>query len=135
MINSSERLSLVKYRIEQAKENIDLSRFLIESEKYTVAVNRIYYGLYYAVTALAILYSFETSKHSQLLGWFNKEFVSTGLIDKKYGKIFRNAFQNRTKGDYDAFVTFEKNSVLQMYDEMVEFILMLENYIVNNSKE
>ena len=76
MIRDEDRQSLICYRLEQAKDTVDLSRFLIDSKKYVVAVNRIYYGLYYSVTALAIKHKFETSKHAQLIGWFNKEFVS-----------------------------------------------------------
>ncbi len=83
-------------------------KFLIDSNELTVAVNRIYYGMYYAVTALAIKFQFETSKHFQLVGWFNREFISTGVLNANYGKILRNAFRNRTKGDYDAIITFEK---------------------------
>lgn len=75
---------------------------MIDSNKLVVAVNRIYYGLYYAVTALAIKHRFETSKHLQLIGWFNKEFIATQKLDKKNGKILRIAYQNRIKGDYDA---------------------------------
>ncbi len=122
MINDNDRDALIAYRFEQAKETIDLSRFLIDSDKLIVAVNRIYYGLYYAVTALALKNHFETSKHTQLIGWFNKAFVSTGQIDKKFGKILRNAFQNRTKGDYDAFIKFDKEVVEEMHREMIEFI-------------
>jgi uncharacterized protein len=85
--------------------------------------------LYYAVTSLAIKNRFETSKHAQLIGWFNKEFVSTGKADKKFGKILRNAYQNRTKGDYDAFITFEKEEVEVMHVEMIEFIGEIENLI------
>lgn len=130
MINEQDRESLIKYRIEQANDTIYLAKFLIDSNKLTVAVNRIYYGLYYAVTALAIKHKFETSKHSQLLGWFNKEFIATGLIDKRFGKILRSAFKNRTKGDYDAFVTFEFIEVSSMYNEMVEFIQNIENLMI-----
>lgn len=54
MIQDEDRQSLIKYRLEQSKETVDLSRFLIDSDKYVVEVNRIYYGLYYSVTALAI---------------------------------------------------------------------------------
>ncbi|NJK95313.1 MAG: HEPN domain-containing protein [Bacteroidales bacterium] len=96
MIGDNDRDTLIAYRFEQAKETIDLSRFLIDSDRLVVAVNRVYYGLYYAVTALALKNQFETSKHAQLIGWFNKEFISTGQIDKKYGRILRNAYQNRT---------------------------------------
>jgi len=106
MINDDDRDSLIKYRLSQASNTIDLARFLILSDKLTVAVNRIYYGMYYALSALALKHKYETSKHAQLIGWFNKEFVSTKLVDVKFGKILRNAYQNRTKGDYDALWNF-----------------------------
>ncbi|MEI8271592.1 MAG: HEPN domain-containing protein [Paludibacter sp.] len=85
-------------------------------------MNRIYYGMYYSLTALALANSFETSKHGQLIGWFNKEFILTNKLDSKFGKILRNAFQNRTKGDYDAFISFTQQEVEIMLNEMVEFI-------------
>lgn len=122
MINDKDKLALIKYRLEQADDSVDVVKFLINSDKLTVAVNRIYYGLFYSVTALAINFGFETSKHAQLIGWFNKEFVATKKTEIKFGKILRNAFQNRTKGDYDAFVTFEKDEVSQMHTEMIDFI-------------
>jgi uncharacterized protein (UPF0332 family) len=63
MINQSDRHVLVKYRLDQAKDSIELVRFLIDSKKLPVAVNRIYYGIYYSITALSIANKFETSKH------------------------------------------------------------------------
>jgi len=129
MISENDRTILIDYRLEQAKETINVSRFLIDSNQFVVAVNRIYYGMYYAVTALAIKFRFETSKHFQLIGWFNKEFISTGILDPYYGKILRNAYQNRTKGDYDAFITFDKEEVTEMHKEMKEFVKTLEDII------
>jgi len=109
---------------------MELSDFLFKADKLAVAVNRIYYGMYYAVTALALRYNFGTSKHAQLLGWFNKEFVAKGLVAKELGKSLRNAFQNRTKGDYDAYVTFEKEEVKQMYEDLKEFVGAIENMLL-----
>lgn len=129
MIDERERNILAQYRIEQAKETVELTRFLIESNRLSVAVNRIYYGEYYAVTALAVKNRFETSKHVQLIGWFNKEFIASGILEKKYGKILRNAFQNRTKGDYDAFVSFEIEEVEEMHTEMIDFIQAIEKQL------
>ena len=122
MIDDKEREALIEYRIQQAFETIELARFLVSSDKRTTAVNRIYYGMYYALTALAIRNKFETSKHAQLIGWFNKEFIATKTLDAKFGKILRNAFQNRTKGDYDAYVIFSKNEVETLFSEMIIFI-------------
>jgi uncharacterized protein (UPF0332 family) len=122
MIDENDRQSLVDYRLRQAIDTIELAKFLIDSEKYAIAVNRIYYGMYYALTALALKNGFETSKHGQLIGWFNKEFVATKKIDHRFGKILRIAFHNRTKGDYDAFIEFSKNEVDLMMVEMIDFI-------------
>jgi uncharacterized protein (UPF0332 family) len=122
MIDDIDRNALISYRMQQAFDTIDLAKFLTNSQKLVIAVNRIYYGMYYALTALALKDSFETSKHGQLIGWFNKEFIASKKIDAKFGKILRNAYQNRTKGDYDAFVTFTQEEVEPMLEEMVIFI-------------
>ncbi|MGE5355077.1 MAG: HEPN domain-containing protein [Deltaproteobacteria bacterium] len=102
------RNDLIKYRLEQEIETIELVEFLIASKEFDLAINRIYYGMYYSLTALALKHEFNTSKHIQLIGWFNKQFIASALIDKRFGRIIRLAYQNRTKGDYDAYVTFEK---------------------------
>jgi uncharacterized protein (UPF0332 family) len=46
-----DRESLVAYRLNQAIETIELAKFLVSNEKLAIAVNRIYYGMYYALTA------------------------------------------------------------------------------------
>jgi len=131
MIDEKDRDALVAYRMQQAFETVELAKFLAESQKLVIAVNRVYYGMYYALTALALKNSFETSKHGQLIGWFNKEFIASKKLDSKLGKILRNAYQNRTKGDYDAFVIFTQQEVEVMLDEMVVFIDEIQN-VLNN---
>jgi len=129
MIANNDRDAIIEYRIKQAIETIELSKFLLSSGKLSISVNRIYYGIYYALSALALKNSFETSKHSHLIGWFNKEFIANSKVDPKYGKILRNAYQNRTKGDYDAFVNFSTNEVESMLNEMVDFINEIHNLL------
>jgi uncharacterized protein (UPF0332 family) len=128
-MEDKDRQSLINYRIQQAKETIELAEFLKNSGKLAVAVNRIYYGLYYSLTALALKNKFETSKHLQLIGWFNSEFITTTRIDKRFGKTLRNAYQNRRKGDYDAFVDFTLDEVETMLQDMKDFVNEIENYI------
>ena len=62
MINNEDRKQLIKYRIEQAQESIKEANVLIENELYKGAVNRIYYGMFYIVLALALEKEFKTSK-------------------------------------------------------------------------
>jgi uncharacterized protein (UPF0332 family) len=130
MISENDRDSLIEYRLQQAFDTIELANFLVSSDKLAIAVNRIYYGMYYALTALALKNRFETSKHLQLIGWFNKEYIASQRLDQKYGKILRNAFQNRTKGDYDAFVIFDRIEVEIMLKEMDEFIEEIKKILI-----
>jgi len=131
-MNKKERKELILYRLEQSfdKENEIISH--INNGYYSTAVNRIYYSIYYSITALAILYKFETSKHKQLIGWFNKEFVHKGVFDKDLSKIAIKLFEKRNKGDYEPFIEFEKDEVLIMYSEMKEFIETIKSFV--NSK-
>lgn len=131
MISQDERQSLIEYRLNQARNTIDEVGTLIEANLLNVAVNRIYYGMFYCLNALALKYEFESSKHSQLMGWFNREFIKTGLIDIHYGKILRDAFKNRNEGDYMPFVEFELNEVLERKTEMKEFVKALTLFIQN----
>lgn len=72
---------------------------------------------------------FKTSKHNQLIGWFNKEFVKTGRIEKRFGKIVNKGFEDRTDGDYGIFIQFNKDEVTSKFNSMKEFVLELEKII------
>jgi len=129
IMDSNDRANLIRYRLKQAKETISDVQLLIDNNRLRSAVNRIYYGMFYSLLALALANQFETSKHSQLIGWFNKNFINEGLMDARYGKMVNKAFNKRTKGDYDTFVDFETEIVLEMFTEMQEFIASIESYI------
>jgi uncharacterized protein (UPF0332 family) len=128
-IDSNDKRELIRYRLEQANDTIEDVRILIENNRFRAAVNRIYYGMFYSLLALGIKYNFETSKHAQLIGWLNKNFINEGLIDPRYGKIINKAFNRRTKGDYDIYIDFDKDTVTEMQNEMQDFIVKIKQYI------
>ncbi len=128
-IESNDKRELIKYRLDQASETIEDVRILLENNRLRAAINRIYYGMFYALSALGIRNDYETSKHAQLIGWFNKRCINEGLIDPRYGKIINKAFNRRTKGDYDIYIDFDVDTVVGMYNEMQEFITMIREYI------
>ena len=128
-IERSDRDSLIKYRLTQADETILDVQLLIENNRLRSAVNRIYYGMFYSLLALGLANQFDASKHAQLIGWFNKNFIHEGLIDLKYGRIINKAFNRRTKGDYDSYIEFEKEIVMEMFSEMKEFITTIKLHL------
>jgi len=85
-----EKLSLINYRLKQAYEAAESAELLIANNRSAAAINRIYYAVFYCVMALALKSGFKTSKHLQLIGWFNKTFIRTGLIDQDFGRILKD---------------------------------------------
>ena len=132
MIENEQRQALIQYRTEQAKASVNEAQVLIDNQMYRAAVNRIYYGMFYAVLALGLKHQFETSKHGQLIGWFNKKFIKEKVIDRKYGKILREAFEFRQQGDYATFIEFTKDDVIDKFSDMKEFISVIDNNLKNS---
>lgn len=128
-LEENERKELIRYRLQEATETIADVKLLIENDRLRAAVNRIYYGMFYSLLALGLAYQFETSKHQQLLGWFNKNFIHEGLINQKFGKIINKASNRRTQGDYESYVEFDKEVILEMFNEMKEFIDEIERFL------
>lgn len=130
-IDLETRQTLIQYRIEQAKETIEEAKLLLEHDKFRAAVNRIYYGMFYMLLALGLKYHFETSKHTQLIGWFNGTFIKVGTIPREYGKIIQKAFEIRNQSDYETTLILTKEDVLKKYEDMQDFINRLENFILS----
>jgi len=129
---SDERLKEINFIIEQSIATLDDSDFLIENKKLSIAVNRLYYSVFYILSALSLKYDFKTSKHIQLIGWFNKNFINENKINKEYGKFVHKIFDLRTKADYDFYARFDEIEVKQMYDEVKLFVNDIIKYINEN---
>jgi uncharacterized protein (UPF0332 family) len=128
-LDEATRQELIAYRIEQAKDAIQDVEVLLANNRLQPSINRIYYGMFYMLLALGLKYRFETSKHVQLIGWFNKTFMKDERIPRKYGQILRDAFKNRMNSDYEAFVKLTKAEVLELFENMKDFITTIEQFI------
>lgn len=126
-LSAENRHALVVHSIQKARKTANTVRFLLENDELLLAVNRIYYGIYYALSALALKESFQTSKHGQLIGWFNKTFIASGDVEPEIGKMIRKAFEKRMEGDYNLFAEFEKEEVEKAFHEMEKIIDRLES--------
>lgn len=53
---------------------------------------------------------------------FHREFIKTGLMDVKFGKLYDQLFEDRQEGDYIAFISFESDYVEFQLNKCGEFI-------------
>ncbi|MEJ5284992.1 MAG: HEPN domain-containing protein [Brevinematales bacterium] len=86
-------------------------------------INRAYYGMFYAILALFIKKGIhiQTSKHTGVITIFDKEFVKSGKIDKKYSKILHNIFDERQEADYRELVDIP-------FEKAIEYVNMAKDF-------
>jgi len=129
-LEDHKKSELIDYRINQAFRTAEDAEILFSMNKAPAAVNRIYYSVFYCLLAFGLKYDFATSKHLQLIGWFNKTFIATGKINNDYGRIVRDCYEYRKSADYDAFVNIEYSDVELLLSEMKSFLKMTKSYLL-----
>ncbi|MDX2135267.1 MAG: HEPN domain-containing protein [Saprospiraceae bacterium] len=129
MISPEQRQELIRMRLEQAHATARSAELLFDNGDARGALNRLYYSMFYAVSALALRDNFQTSKHGQLLGWFNKNFVKTGVFEPVMYRILSNAFDRRTDADYEIKPLPEDSTIPVMIEQMKFFIAQIEAYL------
>ncbi|HHJ51166.1 MAG TPA: HEPN domain-containing protein [Phaeodactylibacter sp.] len=128
-MKQSERVEYVKYRLEKAKETLEVAELLIENEKWNSAINRLYYAAYYAVSALLVQSKINTKTHAGVKTQFFLNYIKTGKIEKHLGQTYSDLFDWRHKGDYGDFFDFTEELVRPVLKPTKELIQKVENEI------
>ncbi len=100
-----------------------------EAEAYSFAVNRIYYAVFYAVSAALLDRQLSFAKHSGVRAAFHQHFVKQELLDIEWGKFYDRLFEDRQEGDYLAFILFEKDYVEGQLANTEQFLSLLKPLI------
>jgi uncharacterized protein (UPF0332 family) len=124
---------LIKYRTSRSLETLKEAKTMIENGFWNAAVNRIYYSCYYAVSALLLIKSIETSSHKGIRQMFGLHFVQTGLVSKEDGRFFSDLYDRRQTGDYDDFVSYDDTTVKQLLSHADEFVKRMIKLIENQN--
>lgn len=116
--------------MEQAREALDDAGFLFANNRGSRSVvNRVYYAMFYAVLALLVTEPFQSSKHSGVIGYFNRRFMKEGVFSQEIGKYLNLAFEARQEGDYREFSNITKENVKELLENAKTFLDEVEKYI------
>jgi uncharacterized protein (UPF0332 family) len=119
----------------KAEDTLVDARINIENERYNNALNRIYYSIFYSVMALGYLEDFVTSKHKQLMRWFNKKFIfEEKVFNARVYEIYKEAYENRQESDYSIYFTTSKIEVEENFENAKMFVSSVKEYITKKLK-
>ncbi|HYS43357.1 MAG TPA: HEPN domain-containing protein, partial [Geobacteraceae bacterium] len=128
----TDREALFTYRLREADETLaEAIRMVDGGFTPRTIVNRAYYAMFYAVLALFIRFDthHRTSKHSGVIGIFNKEFVRTGKVEIRFSKMLNDLFDARLEGDYRGFVELTSEQARDAVAKAEKFIAVLKELI------
>lgn len=126
---------LAKYRMERAKEMLEAAEGNLNIRQYKTSINRSYYAVFHAMRALNILKGFDSSKHSGVIAFFNREYLKTEILDKALFVIIKNSSFLREKLDYDDFFIASKKEAETQVSEARIFLEAAETYLLNIEQE
>lgn len=121
----TDREAIFIYRMRQTEETLAEAIKMLESGfSPRSIVNRSYYAMFYAVLALFIHSntSHKTSKHSGVIGIFNKEFIHTGKLDPCFAKMLYDLFDERMESDYRDFAEVSEEDSHNAVSSAQEFV-------------
>ena len=121
----TDRENIFGYRMAQTEETLaEAIRMLETGFSSRSIVNRSYYAMFYAVLALFIHFNtpHKTSKHSGVIGIFNKEFIHTGKLDARFAKMLYDLFDERMESDYRDFAEVSEEDARNAVSAAQEFV-------------
>ena len=133
-MDNKEIEALSNYRLEQAKENFEEAKALFDISKYKGANNRAYYSIFHAIKAILELEQTDFKKHSSVVAYFNKEYISKNIFSRELGKKVSEARFFREKSDYVDFYIVTKEECYRQLETAKMMLKEAEKYINENIK-
>jgi len=120
---------LIKLQTEKAERFLLEGDDMVQQHRWDIAANRYYYACYHMVHAVFITRGINTKTHDGTLTELGRNFILTGLIDKKVGRFFARMIQLRMKADYNNISEVTEAEVLELAPMTHEFVVSLKTLL------
>lgn len=120
---------LVTYRLKSAEEKLDSAKILLDNGQFKDSIGRSYYAMFTVVRALLAKDGVDFSKHAGVISYFQREYIKSGKIEKKYSKYLDQAFHIRNNTDYSDFFLVSQEDAAEQYNKAKEFFSSIEAYL------
>lgn len=130
-LSDEERRIMVELEIERAEKITEQFNTLREQQYWDTLVNRMYYAVFHAVSALMIHNAISIHTHRGALNAFNKEFVRTGVFTEEEGHLFSKLEGMRERGDYNCFIDATEDEIVPLIEPLKALIGKIKSKIID----
>ncbi|MBQ3631860.1 MAG: HEPN domain-containing protein [Prevotella sp.] len=122
MLSENEKRDLLQYRIERAyrvfKEAEDNARL----GHWNLAGNRLYYAVFHMAQALLLGEGDIPRRHAGMIHKIGQDFIQTGKLDKRYGRLISRLYELRQSGDYDDKFDATEEEIMPYFHQVKELL-------------
>jgi uncharacterized protein (UPF0332 family) len=91
--------------------------------------------MFYAVQAVLARDEAAFSKHGQVKGYFNREYIKTRIFPVEAGKLYNMVFEYRQKFDYVDLVTPDVIAIDEYLRDATAFVQQIQTYLFPSPQE
>jgi uncharacterized protein (UPF0332 family) len=85
--------------------------------------------VFYLAEAALLTKGLAYSKHSAVIGAFGQHFAKTGIVDAKYHRYLKSAYEVRTVGDYAVGVHVSEMTARETISQARDFLGVVVHYL------
>lgn len=107
--------------VSKASESLKAAEVLFREGFYDFSVSRAYYAMFYLAQAALLTKGLSFGKHSAVIAAFGREFAKAGVVDTRFHRNLKRAYDRRTVGDYGLGVHVSAEASQEAIDQAGEF--------------
>lgn len=126
---NEDRDSIISYRREKALQTLKEARDNANLGNWSLAVNRMYYAVFYMVMAINLKNGESTKTHSGAFSVFSKRYIANEILSRDEGSLYRLLFSMRQTGDYDDMFEWTENDIMPLIPKVESLISRLSELL------
>ncbi len=115
--------------LEKAERALAAAEILYDNGDTEFAAGRAYYAMLHVAQGLLRQHDLTYRKHSGVHSAYGEHFAKAGILDPKFHRWMLDAFDRRLKGDYDAEMDIDAETVTIMLEQAREFLMAARKYL------
>jgi uncharacterized protein (UPF0332 family) len=109
--------------VKTAQVNLDVG-------DYRATVNRAYYAVFYAASAMPLTKGVERRKHSGVISAFREHFVKSGLVEAEYSNVYGEALIIREDADYAVEIPVDLEAAEMTLRQARRYVRRMREYLL-----
>lgn len=128
-LSTEEKKLLIDYRVEKSDATFLEAVKTAELGFYSLAINRLYYSVFYLSLAVNIKNGDTARTHSGVYNLICRRFGATQRLTKEENNLYRRLFSMRQTGDYDDLVDWTESDVTPLIPQVEALLKKFKSFL------